>query len=118
MKLTDLRVGNLVMGYDGKVFEWSLFHFKLITDEALSLDEMCMPITMTDKILIDFGFEKVKGFYDEMFFQIKNGKNIISLYETEVGYEGEYNNNIEFVHHLQNYVEINIGLELKKKTIK
>jgi hypothetical protein len=56
--LNELRIGNLFIGYDDKVFELSLQHYNILWCDV-SIDEIIKsPIPITEEWLLKFGFEE------------------------------------------------------------
>lgn len=55
----EIMVGNLFIGYDDKVFTWSLEHFQILWCDV-PIDELIKsPIPITEDWLVKFGFEKI-----------------------------------------------------------
>lgn len=66
LKATELRIGNLFIGYDDKIFEWSLNEFSLL-DKNIALDEIIREtIPLTEEWLF-----KIPSF--------QQGKHIIQI---------------------------------------
>ena len=58
MKENELRIGNLVRGFDGEVFTWSLNSFFMLKDSGVDLNEYLKePIPLTEEWLVKFGFK-------------------------------------------------------------
>lgn len=56
MKEIELRIGNIVMGFDGKPFEWTLQDFSILYNSKVDPNELCLPIPLTEEWLVKLGF--------------------------------------------------------------
>jgi len=65
MKANEIRVGNIFIGYDDKLFSWGLKEFSFIEpDVNISIDEIIKsPVVVSEEILLKVGFEKVLNKY-------------------------------------------------------
>lgn len=119
MKSNELRIGNYVEGYNGKVFQWSLFDFATCNNDV-NADEIGKPIPLTEEWLIKFGFEKDKKLEHLLCkypIVVNTGNhNIISLGQPhqETNRIFPYQMNMS-VHQLQNLYFALTGEELKIK---
>jgi len=58
MKATELRIGNYVKEYSGKIFKFELQDFCNIKNSNLDADEYCLPIPLTEELLLKCGFDE------------------------------------------------------------
>jgi hypothetical protein len=95
MKANEIRLGNYVYDTLGKVKQIDLEAITYISKEPLN---QVQPITLTDKWLLKFGFEK----YFVNWYRVNNFyiRKIGDEFETEIG-ECLYKT-IDYVHQLQN----------------
>ena len=95
MKANEIRLGNNVYDTLGKVKQIDLEAITYISKEPLN---QVQPITLTDKWLLKFGFEK----YFVNWYRVNNFyiRKIGDEFETEIG-ECLYKT-IDYVHQLQN----------------
>jgi len=115
MNINEIRIGNLFIGHNNKITEWTLIDFVAASNDV-EVDEIIKsPILLTDKILIDSGFDK------NGFIEIGDGQSF-SIYDNEVQMGGTdacisghcFSFKIEYVHELQNLF-IDLKKELKIK---
>jgi hypothetical protein len=121
MKESDLRIGNIVSGFDGKSFAWSLEDFKMLADSNVDADELCMSIPLTEEWLRAVGLHKYNVHNDpSMFNYCTDGlDNLDVVGTTDCGdsFYSVFGNEIEikYVHQLQNLYFALTGTELKIK---
>lgn len=130
MKATEIRVGNLFIGMDGKVAEWSLFDFGLMNGDEVcyptELDEIIKkPIQLTEDWLLKFGFELDEDYGDIKYYKICSRFGVCFDHEEITFYRNGFKNKtttllydepfFQHVHQLQNLYFALTGIELKIK---
>lgn len=136
MKANELRIGNIIKigyGYPEKYTEHKIIaispnDYGIAYDDDGDIEyiilESCKPIPLTEEWLLKFGFEKLNnGWYsfyslfgDGMFYQFNYNVEITkATIETSPTNETQLNNNIKYVHQLQNlyFALTNKELEIK-----
>lgn len=136
MKKQELRIGNLVLDKDDKVFSiyGILENSILIKDAYIGMPiEWIKPIQLTEEWILNFGFTKQK--VTKKLYSLKNLKsktwfslwevgdyvdpNELTFKEPKIWYSFDNNNydvKIKFVHQLQNLYFALTGEELILKT--
>lgn len=124
-KATELRIGNLFIGYDNKVFKWSLDEFVMMLTDC-DIDEIIKePITLTEEWLLKFGFDQREDYFFlkenskyYFFWNEKDGAGI-TTYEKVIGDivfdEITIIKKLKYVHQLQNLFFALTGSELTIK---
>lgn len=118
MKVNELRIGNWVVGYDGKEFQWDLSHFNLL-HRKIDADEIGKPIPLTEEWLLKFGFEEKNKLFrvsldaTSDFFIATNGDALIK--EHSIGAVIPLFTAFRYVHQLQNLFHALTGEELAIK---
>ena len=110
IRARELRIGNLFIAHDGKVFKWDISLFGLL-DQGVGLDKIIKePIGLTDEFLVEFGFEAFPWGW------IKKSSNDFGVRINLRSYNYEVSGNspvkIQFVHQLQNLFFVLTGEEL------
>jgi len=115
MKARELRIGNYLLGYDGKVFAWELIDFETVYNDV-DVDEICKPIPLTEEWLLKFGFkgdDKQDKYYDvnsACYLHMDRGGDVVHLYDEDNDNELA---DCKHVHQLQNLYFALTGEELK-----
>lgn len=121
MEANEIRVGNIFIGYDDKLFSWGLKEFSFIEpDVNISIDEIIKsPVVISEEILLKIGFGWNIGksaMWNEHEFLI--GKDNEGFYFAQWQYdsnEDPYPSHIVHVnmlHDLQNLHKLITGQEL------
>lgn len=130
MKIQELRIGNWLIDYSGKPFQWSLEHFEILTLEKnrADIDEVIKsPIQLTEEILLKCGFSDKDYKQGYMGIDYKSGAMTFDFVLNKPGVMGNWNKcytfslpdyrfvNIDYLHQLQNLVFDITGKELEVK---
>ena len=116
MKANELRIGNLLQGYSGQLFEITIDDLMIIENG----DSKAKPIPLTEEWLLKFGFEfgiKLQDFArgKYQFVQLKN-KILYGEFSEEGIFYYNTKTKIKYVHQLQNlYFALTGGKELELK---
>lgn len=94
----ELRLNNLFIGFDDKVFQWSLAHFTLLYDEIDITEIIKSPIKITEELLLMFGFKKRLG----DFFELDDFGCMIIDDGVAILYCGHQLGTFKYLHELQN----------------
>lgn len=111
MKANELRIGNWLIGYDNKPFQWSEEDF-YTTQGGLVSELVLSPIPLTEEILLKAGFEKEGfGFYLYKYFIVRK----IRLTDNHWRFIFRHRDikDIEHLHELQNLIFALTGEEIK-----
>ena len=105
MEITELRVGNIISSKSAKSpFEVTVSDFEYINEHI----DNYLSVEITDKILNKFGFEKIIGWADQIYYREKDWREKgCSFFELQLNEKDfiftDFNNIIiESVHQLQN----------------
>ncbi len=123
----EIMVGNLFIGYDDKIFTWSLGHFQILWCDVPIDDIIKSPIPISEEWLLKFGFKKRESGVCDSFYIGFNPVTHDWLFDLvwlkkmmDYSYEGNpfYKNGhheVKYIHQLQNlyFALTQTELELK-----
>lgn len=107
VKINEIRVGNIFIGYDYKLFSWGLKDFCLL-DLHTEIDEIIkLPVDISEEILLKVGFEYCDD-KSEWLMQLKISASILYCRSNSGKFYWQFNETylagmINYIHSLQNF---------------